>query len=107
MPLVLVSTTTADRDEAERIASDLVTSGLAACVQVAGPVRSFYRWQGERRQDEEWVCLVKTTLELYGAVEAAIRRLHRYELPEVVAVPAEGSEPYAAWVAAATTAGDG
>jgi periplasmic divalent cation tolerance protein len=61
---------------------------------VVGPVLSRYRWQGEVEEAREWQCLAKTTGARYPEVEAAIRRLHSYEEPEIVA----GSAGYLAWV---------
>ena len=55
-----ITTTAGSRDEAERIAAALVERRLAGCVQIVGPVRSVYRWQGAVEQAEEWLCLIKT-----------------------------------------------
>jgi periplasmic divalent cation tolerance protein len=100
MDFLQVSTTTANRDEADRIAAALVEQRLAACVQIVGTVHSVYRWQGQVECAEEWLLLVKTTRDAYAAVEAAIRKLHSYECPEVIATPiAEGSADYLRWLA--------
>jgi periplasmic divalent cation tolerance protein len=97
-------TAAGSRDEAERIATALVDRRLAGCTQIVGPVRSIYRWQGRVQQADEWLCLVKTRGELYPAVEAAIRELHSYECPEVIATPIDsGSAPYLAWLSEQTT----
>ena len=92
--------TTADKRElAEQIASHLVELRLAACVQVLGPMTSTYRWQGNIERAEEWLCLAKTRRDLYPQVEAAIREVHTYEVPEVLAVPIiAGSMPYLEWM---------
>ena len=50
-------------------------------------MRSVYRWQGAVEHADEWLCLVKTTNDHYAAVEAAIRELHSYDCPEVIATP--------------------
>lgn len=95
-----VLTTAASEAEAEAIAAALVERRLAACVQVSGPIRSRYRWRGELERAEEWQCLIKTTAARYPEVEAAIRELHSYEEPEIVATPiVRGSPGYLAWVA--------
>jgi len=100
---IQVVTTTARREEAELIARDLVEKRLAACAQVVGPIRSTYRWQGKIESDEEWQCWCKTRGELYARVEEAIRALHPYEVPEILAVPVvAGSERYLAWLDAET-----
>ncbi|HUV38951.1 MAG TPA: divalent-cation tolerance protein CutA [Planctomycetota bacterium] len=97
--VIQVSTTTGTRDDAQRIADALVEKRLAACVQVVGPVTSTYRWQGNVERTTEWLCLIKTTAALYGEVESAIRELHPYEVPEIIAVPvAAGSRDYLEWL---------
>ncbi len=97
--VIQVITTTASREEAERIARALVEGRLAACVQVVGPITSTYRWQGAIESSQEWRCEAKTRAELYGDVANAIRRLHSYQVPEILAVPvAAGSADYLAWL---------
>jgi periplasmic divalent cation tolerance protein len=100
---VQVMTTTGSRDEALALARGLVERQLAACVHVAGPISSTYRWQGNVETSDEWTCLIKTRRELYDQVEAAIAGAHSYDTPEIVAVPIwRGSEKYLAWLAAET-----
>lgn len=97
---ILITTTVADRADAERIAAALVAKQLVACVQVSGPVESTFRWKGQVETSREWVCTAKTRRELYAEVEQAIRELHSYEQPEILAVPIEmGSPGYLAWIA--------
>jgi periplasmic divalent cation tolerance protein len=94
-----VLTTVSSEEDALRIADDLVERRLAACVQIVGPILSRYRWQGEVEQAREWQCLVKTEAGLYEEVEAAIRVLHSYDEPEILATPiVAGSAGYLAWV---------
>ncbi len=97
--LIQVVTLAANRSEAEQIAARLIDDRLAACVQVTGPVRSTYRWQGRTEHSEEWQCVIKTTLARYPALEQAIRQLHSYEVPEILATPiVAGSAAYLAWL---------
>ncbi len=103
---LLVTTAAGSREEADLISRALVERRLAACVQVVGPVESRYWWAGEVTEAQEWLCLVKTTAGRYSAVEGAIRELHSYEVPEIVAVPlAAGSGPYLGWIEQETAAG--
>jgi periplasmic divalent cation tolerance protein len=96
---VQVLTTAGSEEEAGRIASVLVEGKLAACVQVAGPIVSRYRWQGAIEETTEWQCLVKTTRAAYEAVEVAIREVHSYDEPEIIATPIlAGSAGYLAWI---------
>jgi periplasmic divalent cation tolerance protein len=96
---IQVTTTTATKADAERIAAALVERRLAACVQVGGPITSCYRWQGKVETAEEWLCAAKTTRAAYDQVEQAIRQLHPYDEPEIIAVPiVAGSAGYLAWL---------
>jgi periplasmic divalent cation tolerance protein len=96
---VQVMTTAGSEEEAGRIAALLVERRLAACVQVAGPITSRYRWQGEVEEAREWQCLVKTTRVAYERVEAAIREVHPYDEPEIIATPiVAGSAGYLTWI---------
>lgn len=96
---VQVLTTAGSEEEAGRIASLLVERRLAACVQVVGPVVSRYRWQGAIEEEREWQCLAKTTRAAYEKVEAAIREVHSYDEPEIIATPiVAGSAGYLAWI---------
>ncbi|MGE0874380.1 MAG: divalent-cation tolerance protein CutA [Burkholderiales bacterium] len=101
--MLLVLTNLPDRASAEKLADALVEVRVAACVSILAPCRSVYRWKGALQRDEEYPVLIKTTAERYAALEAAIRKLHPYELPEIVAVPVERGLPeYLAWVAEET-----
>ncbi len=100
---LLVSSTVDGEDRARELASALVEEGLAACVQVLGPIRSVYRWRGEVETATEWLLLAKTTEGRFPALRDAIVRRHPYEVPEIVAVPiTDGLPAYLAWLADAT-----
>lgn len=96
---VQVLTTAGSEEEAGRIAALLVERRLAACVQVVGPITSRYHWRGAIEEEREWQCLAKTTRAAYEQVEAAIREVHSYEEPEIIAIPIlAGSAGYLAWI---------
>jgi len=96
---IQVVTTTEHREDAERIARTLVERRLAACVQVTGPITSTYRWHGKIETAGEWQCWAKSRRDLYDEIEQAIRGLHPYEVPEILAVPIlAGSADYLAWL---------
>lgn len=98
---IQVLTTVGSEQEAERIGSDLLERRLAACVQTVGPILSRYRWQGKLEEAREWQCLAKTEETRYEEVEAAIRALHSYEEPEIIAMPiSAGSRGYLDWISA-------
>jgi periplasmic divalent cation tolerance protein len=99
--LVLVLTTMPDDHRAEELARTLVDERLAACVNVHGAMRSTYRWQGQVEGDPERQIVIKTSRGRLPALEARLRALHPYEVPEFVVLSAEaGSTAYLAWVAA-------
>ena len=90
---------------AEEIARALLEKRLAACVNVVPGVVSLYWWQGEICRDAESTLLIKTRADLVEALTAAIRAVHPYEVPEVIALPmvaGEGNAAYHAWVRAET-----
>ena len=94
----VVMVTAASQNEAEAIAQNLVASKLAACVSIM-PIRSIYTWQEQVHNEEEWQLLIKTDLALFETLEAKIRELHSYEVPEIIALPiVTGSAPYLAWI---------
>ena len=102
---LLVFTNLPDRESAVELARALVERRLAACVNVLGTATSVYRWREAVETAQEVPLLIKTRAQLYPAVEAAIRGLHPYELPEIIAVPVEHGLPqYLQWVQAETTA---
>ena len=103
---IQVVTTTEHKQDAEAIARALVEERLAACVQVLGPITSTYHWEGEIETSQEWQCWAKSRRELYERVEEAIRRLHPYAVPEILAVEiVAGSRSYLAWLDEALAGG--
>jgi periplasmic divalent cation tolerance protein len=96
---IQIATTTSTKEEAQQIAHKLVELRLAACAQVTGPVTSVYRWEDKIEQAEEWLCTIKTRGSLFAKVAAAIREIHSYQCPEIVATPiVEASDDYLAWL---------
>ena len=86
-------------EEARRIARNLTETRLAACVNIIPGIESIYRWKDSVETANEWLLIIKTSVELFPAVESRIREIHSYEVPEVVALPiTDGSEPYLAWL---------
>lgn len=98
-PLIEVHISMPDAEAARVMATELVRLQLAACVQILGPMTSFYTWRGEPQQSTEWLLLVKSTADRFEELTEAVVANHRYDTPEIVAVPishALGS--YGAWV---------
>lgn len=99
-----MTTTTESVAEAQDIADHLVEQRLAACVQIAGPITSTYRWEGTVHASEEFMCFIKTRRDLIAEVEILVRSLHSYDNPEIIVLPIEGgSSPYLEWIRAETT----
>lgn len=96
---IQVTTTTEKKEDAEKIAISLVERKIAACAQIAGPIISIYRWKGKIETAEEWQCVIKSRKNLYDEIEKAIRAVHTYEVPEIIAVPiVAGSVDYLEWI---------
>ncbi len=88
-----------DPETAARIARQLVEERVCACVNLLPTVRSLYHWQGSIEEAAETPALIKTTRDRYSALEARLRALHPYQVPEVVALPAAAvSDSYLRWV---------
>ncbi len=91
--------TAPDEEDAARMARALVDERLAACVNIVKGVRSIYRWKGEVCDEPECLMLVKTVSENFGVLEARVRELHGYEVPEIIALPiVKGFGAYLDWV---------
>ncbi len=95
----IVLVTAATETEAKELALALVQAQLAACVSLF-PIQSVYTWQGQVEQTQEWQLLIKTHLAKFPALEAKIREIHSYEVPEILALPIQqGSAAYLNWLA--------
>ncbi len=96
---IVVFITTSSTKEAETIGRALVEGRLAACVNISPGVRSLFRWQGVIEDQEEVLLLVKSRSDLFPRIIEAVKRLHSYTVPEVIAVPIlAGSPDYLAWI---------
>ena len=102
--VILVVTNLPDRAVALNLARTLVERRLAACVSVLAECTSVFRWKGAVEQATEVPVLIKTRAARFDELEAAIRELHPYELPEVISVPVgRGHDEYLRWVADETS----
>ena len=103
-PLILITTTSDERDNLEEIAAKLVELRLAACCQLSGPITSVYRWQGQIESANEWVCTIKTTTRRFAEVRDTILKLHHYDEPQIVAIDiTDASTGYHQWVLESVT----
>jgi periplasmic divalent cation tolerance protein len=96
---LVVVTTVGTEEQANLVASELVSRRHAACVNIVPGLRSIYRWKGKICRDTEFMLMVKTTESEYAAVEAAILELHGYELPEILAFKVcKGEQRFLDWI---------
>jgi len=100
---IVVLTNLPDQESARILARRLVEGRLAACVNIGASVESIYHWQGQIETGNEVPIAIKTRQVLFSEVEAAIREIHPYDLPEVIALPISGgSVAYLDWINAET-----
>jgi len=85
--MVMLTTSIAEKKQAMALASSILDTGLAACVQVSGPVTSLYIWNHERCTETEWLCVSKTLSSYSGRLMEFIRGAHPYEIPEIIVTP--------------------
>jgi periplasmic divalent cation tolerance protein len=103
-PAVQVVTTVPDEETAAAIADALLADRLAACVQVDGPVRSRYWWNGAIEESTELRCTIKTTAAAAERVVISVRELHPYDVPEILVVPVLGGDAdYLEWLVRETS----
>lgn len=94
-----VVTTTDSAEAANELGRGIVDARLGACVQIVGPIRSIYRWEGEVHDEQEWQCWIKTSADRLDLLTEYIKKNHGYDVPEVVVLPiAGGSADYLSWV---------
>jgi periplasmic divalent cation tolerance protein len=96
---IQVFTTAEKKEDAERIAKNVVEKRLAACVQIIGPASSTYWWKNNVETSSEWLIIMKTKKNVYPKLEKSIKELHPYEVPEILAMPVvAGSKQYLEWL---------
>ena len=106
--VIIILITVPDVKSAEKIAAMLVEKSLAACVNIITGVKSVYRWEGELNHDDELLLLVKTVRDNFDAISLAVKSIHPYDLPEIIAVPVvNGFNPYIEWIKDETSVDSG
>ncbi|WP_456387533.1 divalent-cation tolerance protein CutA [Desulfolithobacter sp.] len=96
---IQVVTTFEDYEEAKKVAEQLVSARLAACVQIVPNCLSIYRWQGKVESAAEIVCTMKSRRDLFSRLSEAIRSMHSYEVPEIIATEIiDASQDYLDWL---------
>jgi periplasmic divalent cation tolerance protein len=98
---IIIFVTAKDKEEAEKISQLLLKERLIACANIVNPVTSFFHWAGKDESAEECLIVMKSRQDLFGQVAQHVKRLHSYEVPEVLALPiVEGSKAYLDWMRA-------
>ena len=97
---IQVLTTVEHKADAENIAKSLVEKRLAACVQILGPLTSYFHWQGKLDSTAEYLCLIKSRDDLFAKLESEIISMHPYDVPEIIVTQVtKGSKDYLNWMA--------
>mmetsp|Transcript_13438 Transcript_13438/g.18388 ORF Transcript_13438/g.18388 Transcript_13438/m.18388 type:complete len:112 (-) Transcript_13438:178-513(-) len=100
-----VYVTVPDKETGKKIASALLESRLAACVNIIPGVESMYWWDGAVQTDSELLLMIKTRQALVSDLAAKVQEVHPYDTPEVIAVPiTSGSAEYIRWLVESTVA---
>lgn len=100
----VVFMTASSHEEAENIAGNLVSHKLAACVNILPNMKSFYWWDDKVCKDDELLLVAKIKTSLFKDLEKAVKKLHSYDVPEIILLPIEnGSNAYLQWMEKVTT----
>ena len=101
---VQVFTSINSKKRANAIATKLLAKRLTSCVQIFGPIDSTYRWKGKIEHSKEWFCLIKARANNYRLIETNIKKMHSYDVPEILALPVlDGNTGYLEWIRKETT----
>lgn len=96
---IVVLITASSIDEARKIGASLVDERVAACANIISSIQSIFRWKGDLCDESEALIIVKTRLDLFEKLQAKVKELHSYEVPEIIALPIiKGNEDYLKWV---------
>ena len=97
--VLVVMVTAPSQKDAVKIGEAMVNARLAACANIISEIQSIYRWKGKMVKDEETLLILKSTKTRYRALEKAIKAMHTYEIPEIIALPVKkGHDKYIGWV---------
>ena len=100
----VVFMTASSHEEAENIAENIVSHKLAACVNILPNMKSFYWWDDKVCKDDELLLVAKIKTSLFKDLEKAVKKLHSYDVPEIILLPIEnGSNAYLQWMEKVTT----
>ncbi|UCF05723.1 MAG: divalent-cation tolerance protein CutA [bacterium] len=96
---IVVLVTASSMEEVERIALQLIGSGLAPCVNIISSCRSIYQWKQEIHKDDEVLMIIKSRRALFSELVAIIEKNHSYDVPEIISLPlVEASRKYSTYL---------
>ena len=96
---IIILVTCKDKQEAEKITEALLNERLIACGNMVSPITSFFHWSGQIEKAEECLIIMKSRMNLFAQVAERVKRLHSYDVPEILALPiVDGSEAYFDWM---------
>ena len=96
---IVVFSTCGSEQDAMKVARALVEAKVAACVNILPNIRSVYRWKDAIEEESEWMLMIKSSRSLFAQLQAELRKVHSYEVPEVLAIPVvDGSAEYLSWL---------
>ena len=98
MIMIFIFVACAGKSEARKISTSLLKKKLVACTQIF-PMESSYWWKGKIEHAKEWLVIAKSVERNFGRIKTEVKKLHSYEVPEIVAVDAEADEDYKSWLA--------
>lgn len=99
MEFIIIYCTVPNKKEGKAIAKNLVENNLVACVSMIDKVESVFSWDGEMCEEHEALLIIKTRRELFDKIRVVIKKLHSYNVPEVIALPIiEADETYLKWI---------
>lgn len=97
---IVVFITAGSVRECKKIARKLLDEKLIACANIIPSMQSLYNWKGKIADEKECLMILKSTRELFPALQKEVETLHSYSVPEIIALPIiDGSQNYLEWLA--------
>ena len=102
---IVVLVTAGSQDEAQRLSRLLVKEHLVACVNIVPQVTSIFLWEEKISEETECLLIMKTVVDAFPSLEARVKAIHHYDVPEILALPVvKGSGDYVSWIRKCTQA---
>ena len=96
---IVVFVSTKDEDEAKVISKELLDRKLVACCNIVDQINSSFYWKQQICSESESLLMLKARRDLFGGIEKVVKKLHSYEVPEIIALPiVVGNEDYLNWI---------